>query len=166
MQWSIDWSIGHLLLFIYLCALLLNIRLALQKFEDPYSLSTYLTILFFFPYPCRYDPVELERKRQEMMADAQVRDTERSKNVAHYQKVEESDEARNTRLASGSSGGFIRFVHASLCLLIWATFEWPMAWTSWGSIDCLFDWLIDWLIDWLTDLFVFPFSDEWSYIVT
>ncbi|GAV07113.1 hypothetical protein RvY_16988 [Ramazzottius varieornatus] len=55
-----------------------------------------------------FDPVELERKRREMEEDAKVRDVQRASNVTTYRQKDKADEERDKKVASGSSGGFIR----------------------------------------------------------
>ncbi|OQV13548.1 hypothetical protein BV898_12185 [Hypsibius exemplaris] len=56
----------------------------------------------------KFDPAELERKRREMMEDAKVRDSERASNLSSYRQKEAASEEHNKKLATGSSGGFIR----------------------------------------------------------
>ena len=43
-----------------------------------------------------------------MMADAKVRDQERSKNVKDYHKEDTEEETKNKSAATKGSGGFIR----------------------------------------------------------
>jgi hypothetical protein len=43
-----------------------------------------------------------------MMTDAKVREDERAKNLTEYRQKDKADEERDKRVATGSSGGFIR----------------------------------------------------------
>ena len=58
----------------------------------------------------KLDPAELERKRLEMVSAAKERDEHRAENVRNYKKRDEEEDAKNTRLAVGGSGGFLMFV--------------------------------------------------------